>query len=337
MRKGKVKTAVLFSAALGLAALHVQASEAPVAADDADFVKLGSPQPGEWRDVFPEPVQTFEEYTERTARLHAGGPRITVVTFSGETQTFDEESLELLAGFIEAYFFGACLKLQPARELPDTVTRRPSRGFGMQVLADDVLQVMVQNVAREWSDILQAYFGSTKSPRSGDWAFADALLGIVQTDLYGSSPDGGYLNFVFGMGAYANMVAVISPARYSIRYGGEPEGITLRKRFFKVAAHEIGHVFGLAHCQTYACCMNGSNLLPEADRRPIHLCPECLEKLEHHLGFDRGLRYRKLAPIYRKLGWEKEAEFAARRAMPDPGPLAPGGKDVRGTASKGTE
>ena len=323
MWDGVMKKAALVGLALGLAALNVQAGEAPVAADDADFVKLGPPKPGEWRYVFPEPVQTFEEYRERMARLHAGGPRITVVSFSGETQTFDEESLELLAGFIEAYLFGACLKLQPARELPDTVTRRPSRGFGMQVLADDVLQVMVQNVAREWSDILQAYFGSTKSPRSGDWAFADALLGIVQTDLYGSSPDGGYLNFVFGMGAYANRVAVISPARYSIRYEGEPEGITLRKRVFKVAAHELGHVFGLAHCQTYRCGMNGSNSLPEADRRPIHLCPECLKKLEHHMGFDRSLRYRKLAAVYRELGLHEVR--------------APAEKDVGVAASKGTE
>ena len=60
--------------------------------------------------------------------------------------------------------------------------------------------------------------------------------------------------------------------------------------------------------------MNGSNSLPEADRRPVHLCPECLRKLEWCLAFDRRDRCRALEKLYRRLGWKEEADFAACRA-----------------------
>lgn len=33
------------------------------------------------------------------------------------------------------------------------------------------------------------------------------------------------------------------------------------------------------HCTAYSCLMNGSNHQEEKDRRPLHLCPVCLQKL----------------------------------------------------------
>ena len=318
MASGAMRRIVALALALGLTLAGCAAETSVVlgtAREDVDVVRLAPPKPCEWRHVFQESVQTFEHYKERMAGsdVRPLGERIALVPFRGETQTPDVETLRLLEEFLEVYFTTR-VDLYSARALPDTVRRRPSRGFGTQVLADDVLRIMSSTARGDprqfWVPV--PVFGD------GYFGFADALLGIVQTDLYGSSPDGGYLDFVFGMGAYGQKVAVISPARYSIRYEGQPVGITLRKRFFKVAAHELGHVFGIAHCQTYACCMNGSNSLPEADRRPIHLCPECVEKLEWYLGFDRRERCRALADVYRKLGWEKETEFAARRAALEP-------------------
>ena len=56
--------------------------------------------------------------------------------------------------------------------------------------------------------------------------------------------------------------------------------------------HEIGHIFGLRHCQWLACLMQGSNHLEEADRRPLDLCPVCLRKLQSAVGFRLRERYR---------------------------------------------
>jgi archaemetzincin len=307
MAGGAARMTMLLGLALALTPAACD-GEVPVVAEETNFVRLGPPKPGEWRDVFPEPVQTFEEYREQTPRPHHGRPRIAVIPFDGETQVLDDDSLRLLRQLLEAYFTTP-VELRPARELPDTVRRRASRGFGTQVLADDVLEFTAEHM---WQAVL------SEESLARELFLPAASLGIVQTDLYASSPDGGYLDFVFGLGAPERGTAVISPARYSIRHEGQPEGITLRKRFLKVAAHELAHVFGLAHCQTYACCMNGSNSLPEADRRPINLCPECLDKLEHRLAFDRRERYQALAKLYRRLGWRKEAEFAVRRARSTP-------------------
>lgn len=45
----------------------------------------------------------------------------------------------------------------------------------------------------------------------------------------------------------------------------------------------------------------------------MHLCPVCLKKLEWNLKFDRNERHRKLRNFYKKVGFEKEADFAECR------------------------
>ncbi|XP_042112447.1 archaemetzincin-2 isoform X1 [Ovis aries] len=60
---------------------------------------------------------------------------------------------------------------------------------------------------------------------------------------------------------------------------------SLPPRAYWTLTHEIGHIFGLRHCQWLACLMQGSNHLEEADRRPLDLCPICLRKLQSAVGF----------------------------------------------------
>jgi hypothetical protein len=47
---------------------------------------------------------------------------------------------------------------------------------------------------------------------------------------------------------------------------------------------------GIAHCTHHEGNMNGSNNLPETDAGPMHLCPVCLRKLHHAIGFDPAAR-----------------------------------------------
>ena len=58
--------------------------------------------------------------------------------------------------------------------------------------------------------------------------------------------------------------------------------------------------------------MNGSNHLAESDRRPLHLCPVCLRKLQWSIGFDVLERYRALERIDRALGFVDEANWLRR-------------------------
>lgn len=65
--------------------------------------------------------------------------------------------------------------------------------------------------------------------------------------------------------------------------------------------HEIGHMFGLQHCQWMNCVMQGSNHLEESDRRPVDLCPICLHKLHVSVGFQIAERYKVISRcFYRK-------------------------------------
>lgn len=87
-----------------------------------------------------------------------------------------------------------------------------------------------------------------------------------------------------------------SSSDYSIfdnYYNPEVTSILLR-RSCKTLTHEIGHIFGLRHCQWLACLMQGSNHLEESDRRPLHLCPICLRKLQCAIGFSIVERYKAL-------------------------------------------
>ena len=128
------------------------------------------------------------------------------------------------------------------------------------------------------------------------------LMGLLGSDLYAAD-----LNFVFGVGLFSERAGVQSLHRYG-------DGPPLLLRTMKVASHELGHMLGLRHCVFYRCGMNGSNSLAELDRQPLHLCPVCIAKLQHELGFDAVRRYRALGRFYREVGLVAQARFVDARA-----------------------
>jgi archaemetzincin len=87
----------------------------------------------------------------------------------------------------------------------------------------------------------------------------------------------------------------------------------MRKRCCRVIAHEIGHMAGIGHCIYFRCLMNGSSSLAESDRRPLHLCPIDLRKLQWLVGFDFEERYSQLQKFWRTAGDKLEADWMASR------------------------
>jgi len=277
-------------------ALPCAAARAGQGNEAADFVRLGKPGPMDWRTVYPEPIQTRAEYARFAGHAPAFKERQILLVPLGTMREGADKTLAELAEFLGAYFMTR-VEVEPRREVPDGIPRRSSHGFGRQLLADDVLRHVALEVPRH----------------------VVARVAITSDDLYASTRSGGSMNWVFGMGDARMRAAVCSYARFEWNYPGQPPGATPRRRLHKLVAHEIGHVFGLAHCQTYACGMNGCNSIKESDAAPIHLCPECLDKLSGHLGFDRVQRYAALGRVYRKRGWRKDAAFVARRARAEAG------------------
>ena len=52
-------------------------------------------------------------------------------------------------------------------------------------------------------------------------------------------------------------------------------------RLCRTTSHELGHCFGIEHCQSFACVMQASASIAEDARQPPYLCPECLAKVLH--------------------------------------------------------
>ncbi len=99
----------------------------------------------------------------------------------------------------------------------------------------------------------------------------ERLLGIVDVDLYVPG-----LNFVFGEASPTKGVAIVSLTRLRQEFYGLPpnRGLFL-ERLKKEAVHEIGHTFGLGHCNNPGCVMSFSNSLIDTDRKSHRLCQQC--------------------------------------------------------------
>lgn len=81
----------------------------------------------------------------------------------------------------------------------------------------------------------------------------------------------------------------------------------------QVACHELCRLLGLGSCRWLRCVMQGALSLDEALRRPPDLCPVCLRKLQHVLGFKLLDRY-KVSRVQAG-SWESEPRAAAREPV----------------------
>jgi archaemetzincin len=99
------------------------------------------------------------------------------------------------------------------------------------------------------------------------------VLGITDRDLF--IP---ILTYVFGEAQLGGRAAVVSIARLveDVELVG-PD--LLVERLAKEAVHEIGHAFGLVHCDVPGCVMGRSPAAREVDEKSAEPCPECRARL----------------------------------------------------------
>jgi len=98
--------------------------------------------------------------------------------------------------------------------------------------------------------------------------YADKVLGITDVDLYARG-----LNFVFGQAELEGRNCLISVIRLDPKFYGYKYNKNLfYDRILKEAIHELGHTFGLKHCNNRKCVMVFSNSLLNTDYKSSNFC-----------------------------------------------------------------
>jgi len=257
-----------------------------------DFEPIPIPEPGDWLAVHHERGQTFDDFVK--SKLNRPDKTRSKIYLQplGEFPKGKSPLVERLKEYATAYFSMQVEVLSPLA-LSDTglTTRTNPFTRNRQILTGDVLTLLKKYVPAD----------------------AFCVLAITMEDLY---PEPSW-NFVFGQASLRERVGVYSFARYDPAFYGnrrekDYERLLLR-RSCKVMVHEMSHMFGLKHCIYFRCVLNGSNHLQESDSRPLHLCPVCLRKLQHSIGFDLVSRYGNLFRFYQKVGFDDESRWAANR------------------------
>jgi archaemetzincin len=246
----------------------------------------GEPEPGEWLDRFDEPGQTYAEYIQSDPVRPDESRSILYILLLGDFGVDQKTIVEKTAKFMGIYFnlpvaFADPLGLDV---VPDEYQRQhPSWGMD-QLHAGYILDTVLK-------------------PRVPEDAVA--LIAFTTSDLW---PRAGW-NFVFGMASIRERVGVWSIFRFGDPSGDEAERTLCLLRTIGTGSHETGHMLGMLHCTAYECNMNGSNSLPESDRTPMALCPQCAPKIWWACRCDPVDRYVKLEAFCRKNGLKEQADF----------------------------
>jgi archaemetzincin len=261
------------------------------ASDSPDLRPIPKPGPHDWLASHREPGQTFDDFLAMRPNRPTSARRVIYLQPLSEFPPEGRPLIAKLCDFAAAFFAMEVKALPEVRIGVSFTTRRnPSTG-NLQILTGDVLNFL-------------------KSRLPSD---AFCIVAITMADLY----PGASWNFVFGQASPRERVGVYSFARYDPAFYGDPQtrdyGALVLRRSCKVLAHETAHIFGLAHCIYFSCLMNGSNHLAESDRRPLHLCPVCLRKLEWSIGFDVVKRYASLERVTGEASFMDEAEWLSRQ------------------------
>ncbi len=111
-------------------------------------------------------------------------------------------------------------------------------------------------------------------------AQSERVLGVADLDLFAPG-----LNFIFGQAQVSEQAAIIALARLHPEFWRQPaDQQLLQERTIKEAIHELGHTYGLGHCNIPTCVMYFSNTLEETDRKSDQFCSRHQAQLNQALG-----------------------------------------------------
>ena len=275
--------------------------------EDSLIRPMPLPGPQDWLSRFPTDPESFEKWESREERneVVAGKNTIYIMPIGefSEQAALEEQGkgrrtglsdpfLAELLKYAKIFFFGLPVKMLP--RVPVESLNATTRMFEV-----------ARGVKRKQLQTREIFlFLHHMLPRD-----AYCVLAITMLDLY---PDRRW-NFVFGQASTRDRIGVFSFARNHPDFFTADKPVSLDKlsevsilakqmmvwRSCNILTHEITHMFGLEHCVYFSCLMNGRNHQEESDKAGSFLCPICLHKMQHAIGFDCVARYEAMLDFYK--------------------------------------
>ena len=169
------------------------------------------------------------------------------------------------------------IQLLPMGNLPSGMLAELSGGLGevfggrCEILRAEPAPARAFNVSRQQYSSTEILAGLSLRAIPA----ATRLIAVTASDLYVP-----VLTFVFGEAQLEGPCAVISTYRLRQEFYGLPADANLeRRRVLKEAVHELGHTFGLAHCENYECVMAPSHAVEWIDLKSSKFCEACRRRL----------------------------------------------------------
>lgn len=107
----------------------------------------------------------------------------------------------------------------------------------------------------------------------------DKLIGLFKVDLF--IP---ILTFIFGQAVLNQQAAIASVYRLRNElYGLKQDEELLVERTIREVIHELGHTFGLIHCNNSTCVMRSSTYVEDIDQKSRSLCVKCKALIDEAL------------------------------------------------------
>ncbi|MFA6469894.1 MAG: archaemetzincin family Zn-dependent metalloprotease [Bacteroidota bacterium] len=155
----------------------------------------------------------------------------------------------------------------------EIILEEPLPGLVEKVYDDSRAQYNSTDIIRKLLDreelLIRKSFSNTFAPDP-----KSKIVGITSVDLFVP-----ILTYVFGEAQLDGQASVVSTFRLDNSiYGLEPDPVLLFERTLKETVHELGHTFGLYHCQNLECAMHASTAVEDIDIKGGMLCNECRKK-----------------------------------------------------------
>ena len=194
------------------------------------------------------------------------------------------QKLAIRSGY--SFSIAPAIAILPLGTIDHQVLYAIKEGLSKALIRDDISLIILEKASPPLKEAYNPHrqqFHATKILTWVDHVARDLrvlrVLGVIDVDLYVP-----YLNFVFGEAKCPGRSALISIHRLRPEFYGEPPNASLfKERAVKEATHELGHCFGLKHCENRNCVMSFSNNIFVVDMKSRYFCEKCRWLLENSI------------------------------------------------------